>query len=939
MRSAVRATLVALGTGLLCIGWLAPGPVGAAADSLSATTAAADSIGAAVADSTVADSTQAGPPRDPWRGQNEEFPWYCPPKPPPEPEKEDPYADWDESIEFTEEQEGLFKIHRKRQEVHLEIAPEDLERTYLLALTLSRGIGARRILGGSTMNTAVVRLQREGDAIRLVEINPRFRADENTALARSVDLSYGESVLFSFPIVSAREEDGHILVDLSSFLLSDYAGLEIRMAHVIGSPARIDRDRSTIGTIKSFPQNLELDVSFTFTPAKPENARLETVPDARYIPVGVHYSLSLLEETGYRPRLADSRLGYFLTVHKDFSRDDRRTYFRRYINRWHLVKQDSAAELCEPVEPIIFYIDHTVPEEYVPWVKEGIELWQGAFEAAGFKNAIQAIPAPDDPDFAPEDVRYNTVRWAVSSEPSYGAIGPSRVDPRTGQILDADVLIEASLIHAWKTGWSTMTGQKPSELPGGAVAALWGDDAALPPEVQWLAEMTGGLSGHMAAELGEALALNGALAHTALVARGVIAPGEVLPDSILGEAMKWLVCHEVGHTLGLRHNFKSSSTMPYEKLHDRDYVDAHGFGSVMEYVPPNIALSEEEQGYYYRGLLGEYDYWVIRYGYTPIDAETPEGELPVLQAIAAEAAANPGLAYATDEDAYIAAAVDPLTAVFDISSDPLAWRRTMLNLARGLLSDGRLEERALADGDDYMHLRNMTMRLIWQIARSLNGASRFIGGQYFHRDHKGDPGAREPLVPVEPAKQREALQMILEEGLRDDVLPVPPKLLSRLSPSRWGHWGSRIWHAGFRMDFPLHDLVMWTHLGLVYRLTDPMRLSLVSELAYKQEDAVTAAEIFDGLTERVWEDLETRPLRISSFRRNLQRVHAGRLVQLWIGSAPPNSRALARMHMVDIRNRIDRALEQQLSAELRAHLEDVHARLTQALEATMEIGH
>ncbi len=261
--------------------------------------------------------------------------------------------------------------------------------------------------------------------------------------------------------MSENEKDKAVLVQMNKFFLSDISDVGFFLQLVLRKPVRMDPKKGVFRKIKSYPNNIEIDALLTYSPADRRGLNLPSVPDSRYIEIGVHYSLHTLPEEPMKPRLADDRVGYFLTPHKDFTRDEKESFFVHYVNRWRLEKQDPSADLSEPVEPIVYYVDSTVPMKYRKYVREGIEMWQRAFEKAGFKNAIIAKDAPtpeEDPEYDPEDARYNTVRWIVSDQPSFGAIGPSSVDPRTGEILDADILIEQSMIMGFRFNYRRFAG-------------------------------------------------------------------------------------------------------------------------------------------------------------------------------------------------------------------------------------------------------------------------------------------------------------------------------------------------------------------------------------------------------------------------------------------------------------------------------------------------
>ncbi len=365
---------------------------------------------------------------------------------------EKPYGDWKKLTKDATVKHGWFTLYQKRENLYLEIKPDQFEQPILAILSLSRGIGRDFILGGLPVTDKLVRFHRTGDRVLLIEDNTRFTAPRGTPIEKAKDLSFGESVIASFKIESEQDSSKALLIDLASLVVSDVGDMAEGMRQSFGGKSmRFDKERSAVESVKAFPLNIEIQALLTYAPNDRTNYGLNTVPDDRYVAIGMHYSFSKLPDHPMMPRYADDRTGYFLTVMKDFSRDDKENFFIRMVNRWRLEKKDPNAAVSEPVQPIVYYIDKTVPEKYRKYVKQGIESWQKAYEAAGFKNAIIAKDAPDDSTWDPEDIRYSTIRWITSSQPSFGAIGPSRVDPRTGEILDADILMEASIVQRrWK---------------------------------------------------------------------------------------------------------------------------------------------------------------------------------------------------------------------------------------------------------------------------------------------------------------------------------------------------------------------------------------------------------------------------------------------------------------------------------------------------------
>ena len=323
-----------------------------------------------------------------------------------------------------------------------EISQADLNKDFIVAIAIARGIGQTPLLGGMTVHfddTWVWQFRKTEDRIQIVRRNVRFRANSGSPQEKAVYLSYTDSILFSLPIVT-MSPTGSFVVDLTPVFMSDLP----QFSHIIPGFG-FAPDRLTWAKIKGFPTNVEIEVAATY--ASSGMALIDTVPDTRAATLYVHYSISRLPETGYQPRLADDCVGYFLTVIKDFSKVGQDDQFVRYIDCWDLRKAEPSAEVSPPVTPIVVWIEKTVPYKYRGAVREGILEWNKAFERAGFSNAIEVRQQPDDATWDPEDIRYNTFRWITAN--AGFAMGPARTNPLTGQILDADVIFDADFIEIW----------------------------------------------------------------------------------------------------------------------------------------------------------------------------------------------------------------------------------------------------------------------------------------------------------------------------------------------------------------------------------------------------------------------------------------------------------------------------------------------------------
>jgi hypothetical protein len=819
--------------------------------------------------------------------------------------------------------DGLLKLHHKDDHLYAEIPASMFDKPMIWPVAVSRGIGVGGLIGGMTRNFDddwVMVFRKVGDKIHLIRKNVRFRAKAGTPTAAAVEKAYTDSVVAGMKIL-ATSPRGAAVVDLAEVFFNDLAGVgqEIRGYFP-------DRNLTTFHKVKAFPENLEIEVAAVFR----NNAgfALNTVADGRSLTVHLHYGISMLPTDGYKPRNADDRVGFFLTAVKDFTRDAGDTSFVRLINRWRLEKADPSAKVSVPKKPIRFWIERTVPLEYRRYVREGILEWNKAFEKIGFLDAVEVRQQDDKDEFDPEDIRFNTVRW-ITADAGF-AIGPSRVNPYTGEILDADILFDASMVRFEREEYQILISD-PAKLLGYADAPADGVQAG-----EEIRRCRCGMAHGLKRELTLGLA--------ALEARGLWKPGEPVPLEFVGAAIKHIVMHEVGHTLGLRHNFKASSIRSLAEINDPKNKDAPTVGSVMDYVPVNVSPKGKPQGAFFPLTIGPYDEWAIAFGYSEDDKDATA---------AAAKAPTKDFAYATDEDTYRIDS-DAAANTWDLGDDPLAFGAQRLDLLKELL-DG-LPDRVTAAGEGWQPTRRAMGMLLQSQAMSAAFAAKLVGGHLLHRDHKGDAGARPPIVPVPVERQRAALKYLRERVFSGKDFVFPPEVVTKLAPTRWYHWGSNPMAGD--LTFPLHTQVLFIQRAALNQILSTANLRRLQEAELQvapDADLVTMAEVFRTVTDGVWTDdlaaptdrpcSDRKPL-LPAFRRSLQREHVemlGRLAMPGSG-APADARSLARMQLRKVL-----ALVEGLPAKLNdagrrnkeiddvsaAHLADVQERIKKLLNASV----
>ena len=622
---------------------------------------------------------------------------------------------------------GIFLVHRVKEKIYYQIPKAELGKDFLWVSQIrktTQGVG----YGGQMLNNRVVRWERHGARVLLRSVSYDIVADPKLAIAQAVEAANNNSILMAFPIEALGPGESPV-IDVTRLFTTEVPEFSAR--------ARLrargfDASRSFVERLKSFPSNINVQVNHTFTspieppptgpPQPPAPIRTEAMRPGTAT-VLMHYSMVKLPEEPMKPRVADYRLGLFSVQQQDYGVEEHRAPKRTYITRWRLEKKNPEAPVSEPVKRIEYYVDPATPAKWVPYIKRGIEAWQKPFEAAGFRNAIVAKDAPsltEDPEWSPEDARYSVVRWLPSTVEN--ARGPHVHDPRTGEILESDIMMYHNVMNLLRTWYFTQVGpldRRARTLP--------------------------------------------------------------LPDELMGDLIEYVTAHEVGHTLGFQHNMKSSSTYSFDKLRDAAWLKKMGHTpSIMDYSRFNY-VAQPEDNIDVRDLIpriGPYDEYAVMWAYKPIPgAVSSDDEKKTLDQWARMQDDTPWLRFSTRK-AMGSDPGDQVEAVGD--SDPVAATRLGLkNLER--VMNMLIPATSTAPGEPFEDLEEFYTRALGQWTREMNHVGAIVGGFDSQQKHAGQVGVI--FNPVPKQKQAEAVRFLNENAFRTPQFALNPEVLRRIEPA------------------------------------------------------------------------------------------------------------------------------------------------------------
>lgn len=829
---------------------------------------------------------------------------------------------------------GFLTVWTKDDKTWLEIPASLLDQPFFFGGAASSGLGEREFLPGLLGQERVVRLRRVANSVQLVAVNLRVRATPGTPLARAVGESYSDSLLAAAPLAAApHPERKSLLVDAQVLLGGDLSGQQTSLEAAYRMPYALDRGNSSIERVRTSAQATSITLRNHFAVPKlpappvlppgapPPNPAAfpsppRSVPDARSLFLSQTYTLAPLPATPMTPRRADPRVGFFTDAYVDFADPNASADKRLHmVRRWRLEKKDPTAAVSEPKEPIRVVLDRNIPVSWREVVRDAVLTWNTAFERAGFRNALAVEQQADDADWAAlEGTRVLAVRWFAMEGPGAVAVGPSQSDPRTGEILRGAAIIPDN--------WGRLERSTASDLPLRSLSLAGSGTDTQPGDFA---------QRYLACSFAEEALEQTRFGLELMALRGSFEMDSPEARSYITEAVKATVIHEIGHTLGLRHNFRASAGITPAQLRDPAFTASRGTSnSVMDYTAQNLPLDGEPVSRYHMSTLGPYDSWAIEYGYRELPAAD---EKATLAAHAAQGERDPTLAYAPDEDL---SSGDPLVNLFDLGDDPMAFAQRQIRLAHELWA--RTQKRPLAADDDYTLYRRNLQRGLSRIGQAVPLLTRYVGGVQTQRGTAAS--GRALFAPVPAAKQRAALDLLLAEVFASDSFRLDPAFMSRLGVDQLDRLTDRRFGS---TDFSLPGAVLNVQRNALDVLMSDSLAGRLADAEAKVADPRSLlgyADVQQRVREAVWSELKAGRAEIDSLRRNLQREHLRRLVS---GLVRPTSlaaadvRAAHRQEAVALEGALKAALANNKgwSSTARAHLSDSLAVLGEALRAPL----
>ncbi|ARV08700.1 hypothetical protein BTO05_03250 [Winogradskyella sp. PC-19] len=747
--------------------------------------------------------------------------------------------------------EGLFTIYEDTITGSLQMVVKEnqIGKDYIYFSQVSNGSTDAGLYRGSYGGSKVFKINKHFNKLEFEGQNTSFYFDENNAISRSKDANVTNGKMASLKIEAHDKEAGEYLIKADDVFKKETLRQLKRPRFPGQSPfaftlGNLDKNKTTVRAINNYEDNTNLEVEYVYSKSSAINGGSNAIADGRNVSVQIFHSFIAMPENDYEIRLDDPRVGYFTTQVDDQTATNSAP-FRDLVHRWNLKKKDPSAAISEPVKPITWWMENSTPVEWRETIKNGVLEWNKAFEKAGFKNAMVVKMQPDDATWDAGDINYNVLRWTSSPNPPFGGYGPSFVNPKTGEIMGSDIMLE--YVHFT----NRVMYDKLFELSAKPKAF----DAS-----EYLKE------NKVFCSMGHVMHENTMFGQAVLEVAGA---SDLEMERMKKESMKALIMHEVGHTLGLNHNMKASQLFSPEQLADASFIEGKCLtGSVMDYAGINLTNDRTKQGQYYDTSVGPYDVWAIQFGYTPFKTGA-EKEVLLNQST------KPELIFGNDADDMRAPgkAIDPRVMIGDLSNDQIGYSIDRFKLVDDMM--GNIKNKFAKNGESFQEMRRAYYILSGQRATAGNVISRFIGGVYVDRAMVGQQGATKPYTPVSLEDQKRAMNALKTYVFAPNAFDAPNDLYNYLAMQRRGYN-----FFGGPEDPKIHRQVLNYQMGVLVHILHPNTLQRItdSELygnEYKLStfmtdlnNAIFKADIYGN---------------INSFRQNLQLEYTNMLIDMLTG--------------------------------------------------------
>ncbi len=801
--------------------------------------------------------------------------------------------------------EGLFTLYQDTAtgSVQMYIRKDQLDKEFIYQSFSISGPTSLFLNQSMHRSTAVFKIKKAFDKLEFSIVNTNLYYDKNNPVSKTAEVDKPEAIFFSDKF-SLEDSLGYLISGDALFLSEKLDPVKPifqpgPFTASIFNLGMLNPAKSKYAQLRSFSDNTDVVVDLSYdNPTTLANGGPDVV-DPRYVRVRMQHSFISMPNNDFTARRDDPRVGYFMQQRNDQTSISSVPY-KDMINRWNLKKKDPNAVMSEPVEPLVYWIENTTPHEYRQIIYEAGMKWNEAFEKAGFKNALQMKIQPDNATWDPADIHYNVIRWVSSAQPSYGAIGPSFVNPRTGQILGADITVE------WYSGSATAIYDE-----------LFNGFGAQQPELQ-IPGLT--MNGHHNCTLASELKAQYTAGLTTLEMTGA-------SDSEIKEMHKqfltYLIMHEMGHTLGLNHNMKASNMLSPAEVHNTSITRSIGLmGSVMDYPSINVALDRTKQGDYYTTKAGPYDLWAIEYGYRQFAPGEEEAGLTKILS----RSHDPKLTFGNDGDDMRAPGkgMDPRVNVNDMSSDPIAYAEERFKLVNNLM--GKLVQKYTKPGQSYAELRNRYGNLNAQRRDMINAVSRFVGGVYVDRSFPEQNSGNKPYTPVPVATQKKAMDLLSKYVFAPNAFDADAPVFPYLQMQRRGYNQPSI-GEDYKITANLTNLQVG---GTLAHILNPSTLQRITNTRL-YGNSYSVADVMNDLVKGIFDaDINGN---VNVYRQYLQTSFVRGTAQLTADNSPLDnvSRAAALYTLKKLRTRLSAAVSG--NEETKAHRTNMIFLIDKALKA------